>query len=129
MTTADDDLDRAESRDGGVSLSPADEERILERTLAVFRGRTKGLVALNWLLTAVWGAITLWAASAFFRAATTRDWILYATVFLVSFMAVGMLKVWFWMEMNRYTHTREIKRLELQVARIVQALQDRRTSS
>lgn len=108
-----------------MPLSPADEELILERTLALFRGRMKGWVALNWLLTAMCGAVGLWAASAFFRVATIRDWIFYATVFLVSALGVSILKIWFWMEMNRYTHTREIKRLELQVAKMVQTLRER----
>lgn len=126
MAKIDDDVDGADRRDGGMLLSPADEERILERTLGVFRGRTKGWVALNWFLTAVWGGVGLWAASAFFRAGAPRDWIFYATVVVVSFMAVSILKIWFWMEMNRHTHAREIKRLELQVATVVQMLKERR---
>lgn len=125
MTRFDDDVDRAEGQGGTMPLTPADEEQILERTLALFRGRMKGWVALNWLLTGLCGAVALWAASAFFRVTTIREWIFYATVFLVSAMAVSILKIWFWMEMNRYTHTREIKRLELQVAKIVQTLRER----
>jgi hypothetical protein len=121
MATFDDDVD-AERLEGTMPLSPADEERILERTLAVFRGRMKGWVALMWLFAAIWTAVGVWSAAAFFRGETTRDWILYATVFVVSTLAISLLKIWFWMEMNRYSHTREIKRLELQVAKIVQRL-------
>jgi hypothetical protein len=117
-----DDKDRVKDP---VQLSPEDEERILERTVAVMRGRMRGWVALNWILTLAWGLVAAWAATAFFGAGTTRDWILYSTAFVVSAIAVSMLKIWFWMEMNRHVHTREIKRLELQVARIAQAIRDR----
>jgi hypothetical protein len=103
-------------------LSPAEEERILDRTLAVFSGRMKGWAALMWLLTAAWSVVAVWAAIAFFRVETTRDWILYATIFLVSALAISLLKMWFWMEMNHSAQTRELKRLELQVAKMAEKL-------
>jgi hypothetical protein len=122
MTKFDDEVDGSERWEGTMPLSSADEERILERTLAVFRGRMKVWVALMWLFAVIWTAVAVWSAAAFFRGETTRDWILYATVLVVSTLAISLLKIWFWMEMNRYSHTREIKRLELQVAKIVQRL-------
>lgn len=60
------------------------------------------------------------AAVAFFRARDMRDWIMYAGVFLFAAMAVAMLKLWYLMELNRNTHTREIKRVELQLARFAE---------
>ena len=123
MTTVDDNVDGADRR---MALSAEDEERILERTVGVFRGRTRGWAMLNLFLTATWSAVALWAASAFFRASTTRDWIFSATVFLVSCLVVSLLKIWFWMELNRHAQTREIKRLELQVAMLVKTVQGHR---
>ncbi len=35
-----------------------------------------------------------------------------------SFAVIGMLKLWAWMEMEKNSTIREIKRLELQVARL-----------
>ena len=34
-------------------------------------------------------------------------------------IAKSMLEIWYWMDLNRTTHTREIKRLEIQVAKLV----------
>ena len=34
-------------------------------------------------------------------------------------LAVAMLKMYFWMEMNKNVTLREVKRLELQIARLV----------
>ncbi len=36
--------------------------------------------------------------------------------------AISMMKIWYWMEMQRIGVTREIKRLELQVACLTQRL-------
>ena len=50
----------------------------------------------------VWGGTSLlWSAGA-----------------LLTMLAVAMLKMYFWMEMNRNATLREVKRLELQVARL-----------
>ena len=40
----------------------------------------------------------------------------WATGFLSLFLWVVMMKIWFWLELLRNSVTREVKRLELQVA-------------
>lgn len=37
-------------------------------------------------------------------------------------MAVGVLKIWFWMQMDKVSLLREIKRMELQIARLTQRI-------
>jgi Family of unknown function (DUF6768) len=119
MTTVNDDSEaEARSENRSMTLPPAVEEGIFEQVAATFRSRRRAWVALMWLLTALWAAVGLWAALSFYRVQTVRDWIMYATLFLLSAMAITMLKIWYWMELNRHTQTREIKRLELQVARM-----------
>ena len=54
----------------------------------------------------------------FFEAVAVRDQIMYATIFMTCNAIVMSLKIWFWMVMNRNATTREIKRLELQVAQL-----------
>lgn len=43
---------------------------------------------------------------------------LHATRFLFCMLVVGLMKVWFRQEMQRHAVTRELKRMELQVARL-----------
>jgi hypothetical protein len=124
MSSFDEDIRRAVRPEAGEPLlAAAGEEGLIEQITATFHGRMRLWVVLTWLMTAVWAGVAVWAAAAFFRATATRDWILYATIFLWSLIAVAMLKMWNWMEANRYTHTREIKRLELQVARLRDAIE------
>jgi len=99
------------------------DDGLIEQIAATFRTRMRVWVVLSWCFTAVWAAVAVWAASSFFGAATARDWIMYATVFQVAAISVAMLKIWYWMEVNRHTLTREIKRVEVQVAQLVGSIE------
>jgi hypothetical protein len=114
MNAFDDDIRKA-VRAGDT----ASDEGLIEQVAATFRTRMRVWVMISWCFTAVWAAVAAWAAVSFFRAVTVRDWIIYATVFQVAAISVAMLKLWYWMEMNRHTHTREVKRVELQIAELV----------
>jgi FtsH-binding integral membrane protein len=123
MNSFDEDIRRAVRDEAAdASLATAGDEGLIAQVTATFRGRMRFWVGLTWLMSAAWAAVVVWAAVAFFRATTTRDWIMYATLFLWGLIAVGLLKMWNWMEANRYTHTREIKRLELQIARLIERI-------
>ena len=93
---------------------------MIQQVAATFRSRMRRWILITWFATLFWVGVAVWAAIAFFRAQDTRDWIMYACIFLFAGMAVAMLKLWYLMEMNRNTHTREIKRVELQLARLAE---------
>lgn len=120
MNAFDDDIRKA-VRTGDT----AGDEGLIEQVAATFRTRMRVWVVLIWCFTAAWAVAAVWAALSFFGAATTREWILYATVFQLAAISVVMLKIWYWMEMNRNTHTREIKRVEVQVAQLVDRIEKR----
>lgn len=52
----------------------------------------------------------------FFEAESTQAMIGWATGFLAFFLWIVLMKIWFWLELLRNSVTREVKRLELQVA-------------
>jgi hypothetical protein len=56
----------------------------------------------------------------FFRAEAgdTKGLIMWATLFLTAALSAGMLKMWFWMGMNRNLLAREVKRLEMRIAEL-----------
>jgi hypothetical protein len=63
-------------------------------------------------------ALTVVSAWQFFQADSTRGMIAWACGVGLTVSATGLLKLWYFMEMNKYVMIREIKRLELQIARI-----------
>ena len=109
------DTDLADEFDGDQSM--------MEMVFDTFRGTQKWLTFL-----AIFGSFVFMAGSVFgiiqlFREQETRELILWGLGVVFCFSAISMMKIWFWMQMNRNSILREIKRVELQVARLAGKLQ------
>ncbi|WP_440903747.1 DUF6768 family protein [Catenovulum sp. SX2] len=68
-------------------------------------------------------ALLLWCGYEFVMAELVIDKIHWGIWFIVSLFIQAMLKLWFFMEMNRNSTVREIKRLELAVERLYKRLE------
>ena len=90
-----------------------------------FRGKYRllSIMALVWTFVAL--ALAVVSAYQFFQAEDTRAMIGWAAAFLWFNLWIAMLKIWFWMEMQRLPIAREIKRLELRIAELSRQLQRR----
>ncbi len=77
--------------------------------------------AFIWVVAMLFLAGAVYSAASFFRAAETRNQILYATLFLSCFYAIGLMKIFAWQMLHRNSIKREIKRLELRLAEALPA--------
>ena len=109
------DADLADEFDGDQSMT--------EMVFDTFRGTQKWLTFLSIFWGLVFMAGSIVGIIQVFKAQETRELILWGLGFVFCFSAVAMMKVWFWMQMNRNSILREIKRVELQVARLAGRLQ------
>ncbi|MEE9130653.1 MAG: DUF6768 family protein [Phycisphaerales bacterium] len=109
------DADLADEFDGDQSM--------MEMVFDTFRGTQKWLtfLAIFWGLAFMAGSV--FGIIQLFKAQEPREHILWALGVVFCLAAVSMMKVWFWMQMNRNSILREIKRVELQVARLAGRLQ------
>lgn len=119
MTKLDQAIRDALSREDAEFLAKFEREApITEQVFGAFGGR--------WGLINVLGALLTLLAFAFFvyciwqigQTEDLRTTMLMTTGAIVSAMFVSILKVWFWMELQKNQILREMKRLELQVARL-----------
>ncbi len=94
------------------------EPSIFEMLMQTFRGRHRWLVFLTMFWTVVFMVLGVLSVIRFFRAEDTRDMLMWAAASAFFLSGVSMMKVWYWMELNKNSLAREIKRLELQVARL-----------
>ncbi len=85
-----------------------------------FRSRGRWMTLLVWGYTLGFTVLAVFTAVQFFRVEAVRDQLLFATLFLFSSLVVMMLKLWYWMLLNRNAVLRELKRLEFAVASLIQ---------
>ncbi len=102
------------------------EQGLMEMIVDTFRGQRRWLVVLVFVYSIVFFVLASVTAVLFFKTDpdSTRDLIMWAMGFLFCNFAVAMLKMWYFMEMNKNTVTREVKRLELQIARLAKRLSE-----
>lgn len=109
------DADLADEFDGDQSMT--------EMVFDTFRGAQKWMTFL-----AIFGSLVFMAGSVFgiihlFKAQDMHEHIMWGIGVVFCLGAISMMKIWFWMQMNRNSILREIKRVELQVARLAAKLQ------
>jgi hypothetical protein len=88
----------------------------------LFMGRQRSLRAIGFVISLGFVGAAFWMGMRLLEATETRWLVIWATGFLSCISAIFSLKVWYWLEMSRSASTREIKRLELQVARLAEAV-------
>jgi uncharacterized membrane protein YciS (DUF1049 family) len=119
MTNLDQAIRQALSAEDAEFLARFEKEAPLhEQVLGTFKGQWAALNIFAAIITfAVFGAF-LYCAWQFFQVSELRDLVFWSAGAIVSALFVAMLKIWFWMEMHKNVVLREVKRLELQVARL-----------
>ena len=94
------------------------EPSVQELMIDTFRGRQRWLVVLAFLMTFIALGLLALCGYRFFQAEEVREMIAWATGFLWALIFIAMVKIWYWGELNKNCLTREVKRLELQVANL-----------
>ncbi len=116
MTEFDDKIRQALQAESDNVWKDVEEQGLFEQALDVMRGKHRFLTVIANVVMAVFFAMMVYCVVRFFDAQTTRTQIAWSVGFLTSNMFVAMMKMWFWMQMDKNTVIREVKRLELQVA-------------
>ena len=110
--------DALQAEDPDLAAEFDTEPSVFEMLAETLHGRRRWLSLLGGFLTLAFVILGVVSAVQFFRAAETRDLLMWAAACILCTSAVSMLKVWYFLEMHTNSLLREIKRLELQVARL-----------
>jgi uncharacterized membrane protein YciS (DUF1049 family) len=98
------------------------EQSIPQMVIDSFRSRHRWLFVVAFTEGIVLFALEFVVAYQFFHAESTRAMIAWATGFVSCLFVIAMIKVWYWMELNKNSLAREIKRLELELANLSRRL-------
>ena len=83
-----------------------------------FRSKNRWLVWVVWVSIFIFTAIAAWTAYRFFTAETIDAKLEWGLIVALAMLSVVMLEQWYWMELQKNTVVREVKRVELQIARL-----------
>jgi len=120
MTTVDEAIRRA--------LSPADVQdyEALSRELSpfgeafgMFRSARRGYIWAVAVAGAAFVVIGGYAVWRLLNATDIREMLGWSLLAIFLMLSLALVKLWFWLEMQRNAVVREVKRLELQIASLV----------
>jgi hypothetical protein len=108
--------------DEAAALGPFGEPSLWEQVIETFRGRKRWLMVLAVVAILAFLVFAVVSAVCFFQAEGLREMIAWAGGFGLGLVAVTAGRLWFWMEMHKNAVTREVKRVQLQLARLASQL-------
>ncbi|MEM9548908.1 MAG: DUF6768 family protein [Bacteroidota bacterium] len=101
-----------------------DEQNIFEMLFGLFRGKNAWVNILLNIMTLVFFVLFIYSGFQFFSAETTSGLLKWGFGSLIFILCVSMLKLYAWMQMDKYAILREMKRLELQVMSLSSKVQN-----
>jgi len=121
ISETDPELSEADARILAENPGP-----IRELLISQFRGKMWASSVIVYVYILLFSALAVFCGVRFFLAETMRDWVLYGVGFATAVGIISVVKLWYWMLANRNAVTREIKRLELQVAHLAEMIDEDR---
>ena len=101
------------------------DQSLRQQVLATFEGQLRWMNAAGWIA----GFVLFGAASVmawwFVNAPRLEEMLQWAAGSALAFAGLALVKVWFWMELQKNDIVREVKRLEVQVASLAAQLHRR----
>lgn len=95
-----------------------EKQGMLEMASGVFKSGLRRWVFIVGVCTLIVSGFMVWAAYEFFMATNIDERVFAGVCLVVTLCMQVALKQWTWMEMNRTSLLREIKRLEISVVKL-----------
>ncbi len=86
-----------------------------------FQGRNRIFTVMAFVMILAFLGLSAYCAVEFFRTDDLKKAIAWAAGYGSALAAVLAMKIWFWLEMQRASVMREVKRVELQLLRLLDA--------
>ena len=93
-----------------------DEQGLIGKLEQVYKGKLGWLAVVMNLVTLVLVGCFVYSLIRFLGAETQKELIIWASAGFLCMMATALLKLYFWMQMDKNDLKRELKRIELQIA-------------
>ncbi len=118
MNDIDRKIEEALDKEDRALLDNFGEQGLFGQLFGVYAGKLGGIALFATLITFVLFFAAVYCGWRFFGAVEAIDAARWGAGALMLMVMVGFLKIWFWMRMESNRVLREIKRVELQLARL-----------
>lgn len=98
------------------------DQALHRQVLATFEGRLRWFNVAGWLAGVALFGVACVLAWRFVQAEELRDMLRWGAASALAFAGIVLIKVWFWLELQKNAVVREVKRLEVQVASLAAQL-------
>lgn len=113
------------SKDEAEFYNSLDEEGLFKQILGVYKGKMGWYAIVTAIVHTIAVAVIVYCGYQLFTTDSIIEILQYGTVLFIALSFGCMIKLWSWMEMQKNAVTREIKRLEFQVAVLMEKLSDK----
>lgn len=93
-----------------------EEQNLIGKLGGVFKGKLGWLVGLMNVVNVIFFVLMIYCIVQFFDVSETNELIKWASGGFVCALAISMIKLFVWLQMDKNDILRELKRLELQLA-------------
>ena len=90
-----------------------------------YNRRMLSIVVFVWVWGLIVVGVAIFSAVKFFEVDQTKSQIMYAAIFICGCQLIGLMKIFAWQMIHRNSIKREIKRLELRIAALSEAVKDK----
>ena len=95
-----------------------DEQNVFQMLGGLFQGKNKWIILLINIALLIVFVLLVYSVIQFFNADQTNELIKWSLAIVVGLLIISFLKMFIWMQMDKNSIKRELKRLELQVANL-----------
>ena len=101
-----------------------DEPSIWESFSSIFKGKNRWITYYSMFIVIGLTIFSVYALIQFISVATIPEMIKWGAAMFASFISVGFLKVYYWMQMDKNVMMKEIKRLGLQLSLLLNKIEE-----
>ncbi|UCD61868.1 MAG: hypothetical protein JSV59_04685 [Flavobacteriaceae bacterium] len=104
------------SKEEAAFYDDLEEQNLIGKIGEVYRGKLGWLAAIMNVVHLLMFMAFIYCTVRFFNTDSTNELIKWASAGFLSMIAMGMLKLFVWLQMDKNDILRELKRLELQIS-------------
>jgi hypothetical protein len=98
------------------------DQALHRQVLATFEGQLRWFNIVGWIAGFVLFGVASVSAWRFVQAQELGDMLRWGAASALAFAGIALIKVWFWLELQKNAIVREVKRLEVRVASLTAQL-------